>query len=187
MPDGRNNRRFAGKRGAGDRLAVEHPQILARAAAARDDDHIHPAGSVQTSDGVRDFGRSLAALYGNGCKQKACHGIAPARYIQNILQGRPGFGGDQPDAVRHRGQGLFVFFGKQALPFQLFLQLLKRQLHCADPVRKQVFRIYLKRAVPFKKRDPAAHDHTHPILRQKAKLLRLTPEHYGLHRALLVF
>ena len=109
------------------------------------------------------------------------------RHVEDILQRRARFGGNQADAFRHCRQGLLVLRSEQTFLVKLFLELLECHLHCTNTVRKHIFHIDLKRAVPLEQRNPAPHDDAHAVLRHECQILCITPEHNCFDRALLVF
>ena len=67
------------------------------------------------------------------------------------------------------GSGFLCAACKQALLFQLGLELLQGQLCCTDSVREHIIDIQLECAIPLIERCTAAHDHTHPLFRTEAQ------------------
>ena len=67
--------------------------------------------------------------------------------------------------------------GKQALPRQLFLQLLKGHVKVPRPLRGQADAVELVLPIPGKNGHPPGGDDLHPVLRAEAQGGGVPPEH----------
>ena len=100
----------AGGDGARQRLVVEGPQILDRAAAAHQQDQVDRLGGVRLSPAVQlpqralQFGRRARALHRRRRQQHRDVRHAPRQRMQHVAPGRRTERGDHADAARQRRQ-----------------------------------------------------------------------------------
>ena len=94
--------------------------------------------------------------------------------------------GDDGNALWVAGQRLFVGGIEQALPIQLFLQLLEGHIQVAHAVGRQAAAIQLVRAVPRVDADTAGGDDLHPVFRLEAQLHSRALEHHTAQGAFAV-
>jgi len=124
MADGADDRDLAGENRPRHALIVEAPEILQRAAAAPDDQHVTLFTVVRQLDSADDLSWCVFALYGGRVDHYRQGGIAAFKHMQNIVQRGPGFRGDHPYAVGGGGKRLLALLIEQPLCRQLRLELL---------------------------------------------------------------
>jgi hypothetical protein len=114
VADGRDDRDRAGGDGAHDLLFVEGPQILDRAAAARDDHQIglvrHP---IEAAHGGRDLRRSPLPLHRHRPDDDMA-GAAIRQAVKNVANDGAGRRSHHADPARQEGQPLLALGIEQA-------------------------------------------------------------------------
>ena len=90
MPDGRDHGNPRGVDRTHNRFLVERPEILGRAAAASDDEHIHRIFLIKESDCRRDLSRCLRSLHENGAEDQLHRRPAALRNLVDIAQNGSG-------------------------------------------------------------------------------------------------
>ena len=170
VPDGGNDRDLGIINGPGHALVVERPEILHRAAAAAGNDEVRDLIAVGIADRARDLRRGLRALHAYRQELDLGQRIPLAENAEHIHDRRACGRCDDGDRMWVSGQRLFVRRVKQALPGELFLQLLERDIQIARAVCRQRTAIELVRAVAREDADAAEGDDLHAVFRAKAKL-----------------
>ncbi len=137
VADGGNERDHAVRRGADHDLLVERPQVLQRAAAARDDQQIRPADApafgqrVEAVDGGRDLlGRAFALHLHRPDDDVAREAVGQA--MQDVADHRARGRRDDADRLRQIGNELLARFVEQAFGGELALALLKERHQRAE-------------------------------------------------------
>ena len=90
---------------AAQRLIAEREQVGERAAAARDDHHLHLLDRGQLAQRGRDRGRGVAVLDGRERPHQAARPAAPAQAREHVVAGLAALAGDDTDRARERGPG----------------------------------------------------------------------------------
>ena len=115
VPDAADHGDGRGDDGARQALVVERPQILERAAAAGEDQHVAfgaPAGELERRDDLR--GRLRALHRPPDRSAPAAGGKAPRQHVQDVAHRRAGGRGDDADAPRQGGQRALALGREQA-------------------------------------------------------------------------
>ena len=137
------------------RFVVEAPQILDRAAAARDDDRVEVITLIQSLQRGDDLGRSIIALHGRRREHHPQQRPAAANDVEHVLQGRAGGRGDNADGVHDRRERAFPIGFKEALGLQLRLEPLELLIEIAHARRLDRVDVELIRALHFVHADLA--------------------------------
>src|SRR5690606_22336004 len=130
VADGGDDGDGGGGDGAGQTLVVEAPQVLDRAAAAGDDDHVRAgyraAGlqGVEAADGVGHLAAGGVALDHHRPDDDAA-GPALGNAMQDVADHRPGGAGDDADDGGEGGNRLLAGRVEQAFAVQFRLQPLE--------------------------------------------------------------
>jgi len=86
VADARDDRQLRMKYGARDDLLVERPQVVERAAAAADDQHVDVRMRIRRPNRRRDFARGARTLHRRGVENDRHAGSAPAKRRQHVAQ-----------------------------------------------------------------------------------------------------
>ncbi len=137
MPDRRNQRNAAGGRHAGQPFIIEAPEVLQRAAATRDDQHIRAGDRIIMGEVVESNDRPLDLLH----RTIALHPDRPEQHmaretvrnaVQHVADHRARRRSDDADHIRQEGNRLLALGGEQPfggeLPFPLLKLLEQRAL-----------------------------------------------------------
>ena len=115
VADGRDDGRAALRDRTDQPLVGERQQVLDRAAAARDHDHVDAGVAVQAVDGGHHLGGGAGALHGGVRRLEDHRGPAAAGVLDDVaLGGRVGCG-DQADAAGQERQAALELGGEQPL------------------------------------------------------------------------
>src|SRR5262249_26159312 len=132
MSNSRNERDSARRRGAGDDLLIEAPQILERTAAAGDDQDIWPRWipsgrkRIETSNGGGDFGSASLPLHPHRPYEHVAWKAVGEPMDDVADDGTRRRGDDANDAWEKR-QRLLARRLEQAFSGELFLSLLQKR------------------------------------------------------------
>ena len=138
MSDRGDERDEARRRRAHHDLLVERPQILERAAAARDDEQIRPrhrpalGQRVEAVDRGGNLERRALALHLHRPDQHAAR-EAVGEPVQDVANDRAGRRGDDADHRRQMRQQLLARFVEQAFGGEPLLALLEQRHERAEP------------------------------------------------------
>ena len=137
MADRRDQRDHALGRRAHHDLLVERPQVLERAAAARDDQQIGPGDAaalrqrVEAADGGGDLlGRAFALHLDRPDDHVAREAVGEP--MQDVADHRAGRRGDDADHLRQERQELLARLVEQAFGGELALALLQQRHQRAE-------------------------------------------------------
>ena len=180
VADGRDDGNLRGVDGTHDGLLVEGPEVLHRAAATADDQHIDGVLLVEEGDGRGDLRGCLLALDEHGAQDELHRGPAALRDVVDVTQHGARDRGDDADALREARQGLLVRIVEEPLRCESRLELLEGEREVARALRHHVVSVELVDAVALVDRDAAADDDLHAVLRPEAQALRAAPEHHAL-------
>jgi len=125
VADSGHHRQGAGRQRPGHHLLVEGPQILQRAAAPGQDQHVALAPLAGQIQHAGNFGGGILALHGNRVDHHGNTGKAPPQGGEDVADRRPRGGGDDPDSPRQTGQGLLAFHGEQPFGVEPLAQRLE--------------------------------------------------------------
>src|SRR6266566_2892466 len=169
MPDRRNDRLPGSNDRTRDPLFVEGPQILHRAAATRDDDHVNIGRAAQVIDTLHDLKRCAFPL--NFCRknQNVDRVMAPLENRENVAQCSALGRGHDTDFLRKCRNRPLAIGPKQTLLFELLLELLERKLKSAEARRLENFHDELIFAATFICAHAAARSKEFSIFRVKSK------------------
>ena len=133
VADGGDHRDLRGGDRAGHRLLVEGPEVLERAAAAGEHEHVEAAQAVEVGQRLDDVGRRAVPLHPHGVDQHVDVGEAARDDAQEVPDGGARRRGDQPDPPgQHRERPLPTRL-EQALGGQAALELVEGELESAQP------------------------------------------------------
>ena len=99
MADGAYHRDKAGKDCPRHALVVKAPQVFQRAAAAPDDQDITLLTRIRQLNRAHDLPRRIVTLNGSWVNNDGQGRVTALQNVQNIVQGRTGFRGNDPNAV----------------------------------------------------------------------------------------
>ncbi len=177
VPDARDHGQPAGAYGARDPLVVERPQILERAAAAGEDQHLAlgaRASRLQRRDQRRRGGRTLH----HRRIDEDPYGRETAREdVQDVAQRGSRWRGDHADTPRKARQAAFALERKQTLGRELRFQALELAPQRADARLLQVLDDELVLAPRLVDADAAADQHLRAGAGREADQRVLHPEH----------
>ena len=154
----------AGEDGACDRLVVEGPQVLERAAAARDDQHVAVPARGREAQGLLDLARRGFALHGDRVDQHRDRREAPAQDVQYVAQRRAGRRGDDADPSRQSRQRLLVAAVEEPFGAESRLEFLETSPQQAFPRFLEVLDDDLEFAPRLVEADPAARENVRSVL-----------------------
>src|ERR1700730_3966605 len=132
VPDSRDHGQAARADGARDPFVVERPQILERAAAAREDQHLALGarrGGLQRRDQRRHGSRPL---HRRRIDEDPCGRITPREDMQDVAQCGPGWRSDHADTLWKPRQTSLALERKQTFGCQLRFQALELAPQRAD-------------------------------------------------------
>ena len=169
MPDGGDQGDTRGGGGADDDFLVEAPEILDRASATGDDEHVgagnRAAGGkgVEARDGAGDLGRAGGALDGHGPDEHAA-GKPVAQAVEDVAD--HGAGGRSDDAYDAGEVGERFLAGgvEEALGSEGCLAFLEHRHERADAGGGDVLDDHLVLGLARKGCQPARRDDFHPFL-----------------------
>jgi hypothetical protein len=149
---------------AGHGFLVEGPQVFDRAAAAREQNHVHGLPAVEIFERRGDLLRRALALHTHGINDQVQIGEAPPQDADDIAHRRASGRSHDADAAgqqrqRHLAPGIKKPFGVEAL-----LELLESQLQRAHSRRLEVLDVNLVLAARLIHADRSAHDQLEPVL-----------------------
>ena len=180
VADRRDQRDRASRRGAHHDLLVERPEVLERAAAAGDDQHVGARQraarrkTVEALDRGRDLGRGELALDQDRPQQHPAR-EALRQTVEDVLEHRTRGRGHDADHLGQEGQGPFSLGGEQPLGGELLAALLEQRHQRPDPGRRQAVDDQLVLRAARIGRDPPARHHLEPVLGLEAQPLRGAP------------
>ena len=114
MADGADDRDLAGENSPRHPLIVKTPQILQRTAAASDNQYVTLLARVGQRDGAHNLPGGVVTLDRGWVDDHRQPGIAAPENMENIVQRRTGFRGDDADAVGGGGERLLMFLLEQS-------------------------------------------------------------------------
>src|SRR6202163_550722 len=177
VPDPRDHGQAARAYGARDPVVVERPQILERAAAAGEDQHLALGarrGGLQRRDQRRHGGRPLHRRRIDEHRRRR---ITPREDMQNVAQCGPGWRGDHADTLWKPRQTSFALDRKQTFRCQLRFQALELAPQRADTRLLQVLDDELVLPARLVHADAAADQHLRAGAGREADERVLHPEH----------
>ena len=188
MPHGRDHRNRACRDGADHYFLVEGPEVLDRAAAARDDHQVGPLVRRQGRETLHRIGHLLGralALDQHGPDQDVA-GKAIGQAVEDVADHRPGGRGDDADPARQEGQRALAIPVEQPLRLEPGAGLgqqgkqgaLARDLHPLDDD--------LVVGAAGIGGELAGGDHLHPVLGQEGQALRRAAPHHPVEPRALV-
>jgi hypothetical protein len=159
VADGRHDRCPARGDRARDDLLVEGPQVLERAAAAADDDHVGARVAVRARKPARDLLGRADALDADGHEDDLAPRETAVDDGHEVAHRGPRLRRDEADAPREEGQRDLPRGVEEARGLETPAHLLERQLQGARPERLHLARDQLVAAVGRVDVDrPAAGD-----------------------------
>lgn len=176
MAHGRDNRDPGGGDRPSDRFAVESGKIFKRASAAREQNDFGVAmkiGKLESADDLRD-GAFALDLHRKDDQRDARK--APSCDVEDIMNHRPGWRGDDGDLGRKKREGLFPCRIEEPFGGKFFLKLLEGELERPKTCRFDVLKDDLVRAARLIDCNPAEADDAQPVFELKAKLPGLLPK-----------
>ncbi len=162
---------------ARQRLIVEGPQILERAAAARQNEHIALGAPAGCANGRGDFRGRRRALHGHRIDQHRNRGKSPRQHMQDVANRGAGGGGDHADSLRDHGQRALALRRKQSFRREFCRQFLELTLKSAEPGIFHVIDDQLIFAARLIEPDARAHQHLLAIPRREGTQHISLPEH----------
>ena len=178
MADAADDRHRALHDRARQRLVVEGPEILDRAAAAHQQDHVHLRPQrVERMQRAHQFPRRAGALHGGRCQHDGNVRHAPPQGCDHVMQRGSAQRGHDADRPRHGGQrplagGVEQAFGLEA---RLALQELLEQRALPGPA--QALDHQLQIAARLVHRQATADLDLVAIARREIEQARGAPEH----------
>ena len=179
MPDRRDQRDHARRRGAHHDLLVERPEILERAAAARDDQQVRARHRARLRQGIepRDrggdlLGRELALHHHRPQQHPAREALGQA--MQDVPDHGAGRRGDDADHLGQERQGPLAPGIEQALGGELFPPLLEQGHQRTDAGGRQAVDEQLILGPARIGGDAAGRDHLEAVLRLERQAQRGT-------------
>ena len=167
--------------GARQALVVERPQILERAAAAGEDEHVALGPAAGERERRNDLRGRLCALHGDRIDHDRDGGKAPRKHVQDVAHRGAGGRGDDADAPGQRRQRTLALGGEQALRLESRAQLLELALQGAETRILHVLDDELKLAARLVESDAGAHEHFLAVAGgERAQHVPL-PEHRAAH------
>jgi hypothetical protein len=142
VADRRDDRRTAGEDGPAERLVGEGQEVLERAAAAGQDDHVHRGVAVEHPQRVEDLRDRVDALHRHVLDPEVDGRPAAARVGQHIPLGGARPAGDETDAVGQERRPALAPRIEQSLGLQQLAEPLDAGLqlalaHLPDFIRSQ--------------------------------------------------
>ena len=183
MTDRRDDRRAARGDRACEGFVVERPQILHRAAASADDQHVALSLRVELPQGVDQLCRRSLALHQNRRQHHVDSRKTPVQNIADVLHRRAGRRGDDAHGFWEPRQPLFARRVKQPLRFELLFELFVGERQRAHAVGLHVLDIELILSRRLIYRHPAATQHLHAVLRTEPQTARVAGKHHGAQHA----
>src|SRR5882724_2633588 len=165
MADARNNGDGGCANGARYALIVERPQVLDRASATREDQHIALCSRGCSFDGCHDTGYRCIPLHGGRVNQYRCRREAPGQDVQYVPKGGPSRRGDYTNTPRETRQAALVLEREQALSCEFCLEAFELPLEGTDTRFFQVLDDELILAARLVETQPAAREDVLPGLR----------------------
>ncbi|MNV59681.1 hypothetical protein D3C71_1521180 [compost metagenome] len=149
MADSRDDRNVRLGDGARHRFFVERPQLLQRAAAPADNEHVGFADGVQIPDRLHDGRRGGLPLDKHRIQDNLHLRKPPVKRNQNIPDRRSRRRRYNADAFGVTGKRPLPPLIEQPLLLQLLLQLLVSQIQAADAVGLHMGSVELVLSVPL--------------------------------------
>src|SRR5438132_14402972 len=162
-------------------LLVERPQILQRASAAADENHVVNLPPGEMADRCGDLapgGRTLNPHRINLQRQSV---ESAGDDIQDVADRGAGRTGHHRDALRQHRNGLLARRIEEPLLSQALLELLEGQLQCAEAGGLRGHGIELQLALLVVDREPAAHDQLQAVLDSEAQESRVAGKEHHAH------
>ena len=131
MADARDRGNFRVGNGAGDHFFVEGPQIFERAAAARENQHIHRFHGIEELHRLDDFLCGAFALDPHRKHREMDVGKAAPEDAHDVAHRGSSRRGDEADAAREERQRLLPGGSEQAFGFKPLFQLIESKLQSA--------------------------------------------------------
>ena len=172
VPHRRDDRDGGGGDRPRDHLLVESPEVLHRAAAAADDEHVDVAPPGQLRDRRRDLRTRPLALDAHRVEEHPHVGEAPAEHGDDVADHRAGRAGHDADGARQRGQRPLARRVEKPLLLQLLLELLEGQLQRPLAPGFEFVDDELVLAPLGVEADPARGQRREPVARLEAEVLR---------------
>ena len=149
MPDSRNHRQLRSKNGSCHAFLVKRPQILHRAAAAPQNNHVCLAPAVRRLQAFHNIRRGCFSLH--QCREygKPHSRVASFCNLDNVAHRRPRRRGDYRNTADIFGNLPLIVRIKKSLCCKLFLHLLKGKLQGTHADRLQKFAVQLILPCPF--------------------------------------
>ena len=180
VPDAGDDRHRRGGDGAGDGLLVERPQILERAAAARDDHDVDAGMPRHVADGAGDLVAGALALDAARADQQPQAGVAVGDDAHDVAHRRALERGHDADGPRQQRQRTLARRGEQAFGLEPALQLLEGELERAEPARLEVLTDDLHLAARLVDLELAARDDVLAVGGLEAEQPQVAAEHHRL-------
>src|ERR1700693_764103 len=131
VADASNHSNFRRCDRAHNNFFVEGPQILERAASARDDDYFHGFHAIEMLERGYNFTRCEITLNLHRVQHHMRVRKSPLQNAENVHDGGTSGRGHHTDATRQHGQRLFSFLAEKTLFGEMLLQLFKSKLQRA--------------------------------------------------------
>ena len=165
---------------ADEGLVVERPELLRRAAAARDDHRVEVAylrEPVERGDQRLDRADALDL---RGREHELDAGIAPRHDVLDVTPDRPDRARDDAETPRRRRKGALAFAREETLLGEAALERLQAQIRVSGPGRTQVVDAELASSVAQVELDVAVREKLRPVPGHERKLRRLGREEHAL-------
>jgi hypothetical protein len=132
MPDGRNHRNGARIDGSRNALVVKDGEIVRAAAASAENEDIRIGQPIHHFNRRDDLRGGFGPLNGDRIEQNFSERPPALQNLLNIVQRRPGTGGDDADFLWIERNRPLVLGCEEAFLRELLLELLKGKVVCAE-------------------------------------------------------
>ena len=178
-----SDRRNGGHGAPGNRprrdFLVERPEIFNRAAPASDDDHVDARNLADGRHRAGDIERGAFALHAGRTNHDVRVRVAAPQHLDDVAHGRALERRHEADLPRQHGQPALAPLVEQSFGSQTLLQLVERQLQCAEPFGLETLADELVFALRVVNADPSARDDAHAVVRLEAQRAHVGPEHHA--------
>ncbi|VWC42463.1 hypothetical protein BLA6860_07099 [Burkholderia lata] len=186
VPDAADDRQFARRDRARQRLVVERPQILDRAAAATDQQYVDLAARIRGLDGRDELFGGTGALHGRRIDDHRNVRRAAGERGQHVAQRGRLQRRDDADRARVGRQRPLALGREQPLALELRLQPQERLVQAPLPGAPHGLDVELHFAARLVHRDDRAHLDPVAFARRELRVLGAAAEHHAAHLRLLV-
>src|SRR5207245_8712112 len=187
VADAGDHRGLRGDDRARDDLLVEGPEVLERAAAPADDDHVDVAERVQVGDAVGDLAGGALTLDPDGPDDDVKVAEAAADDAQHVADGGAGRRGDDADLPRKLRERPLAPGVEEALGLEPRLELLDGDLERAEPLRLHELDDHLVFPAGGVDLEAPERQHVQAVLGLEADAAQAVPEEHDADLGLVVF